>query len=389
MKLFFIILVSVVLIIGAGLFIFAPHPPATPATVKDVAGLESYFQELTESGDPPSVAVAVVQGNDLVYNKAFGWADGPQEMPATMETVYHWWSMTKIATAVSILQLHEAGNLNLDDPVTDYLPYFTVDYPSAEQPAITIRHLLNHTSGLPDTVPAVVGWINQNDAGTDQSTIFQREWQNFNQLKFTPGSDNAYSNFGYMVLGEIIAVVSGQPYEDYVRAHVLQPLQMTQTDFVYTDTMLPDAATGSHPMVHIFTPLLPFFVDMDLLVRERVGNRYWFERIYIDATPPTGLIGPAEDATKLLTALSDDSTFLAAESIELMRPHGEERPLGWAEFGEENGRLWVQHRGGGPGFATIMRLYPEEELGIVILANGTNLAGEALTELVAELMMDS
>ena len=388
MKHILISLVGLILILGIGLFIFAPHPPATPSSVKDVEELEGYLQDLTESGDPPSVSVAIVQGNELIYNEAFGLADGPREIPATTESVYHWWSMTKMATAVSILQLHEAGKLNIDDPVTDYLPYFEVEYPSDDQPAINIRHLLNHTSGLPDTIPAIFGWLNQDDAGTDQSALFQREWANFDKLKFTPGSDVAYTNFGYMVLGEIIAVASGESYEDYVRAHVLQPLQMTQTDFVYTDSMMPYAATGSHPLVHFFTPMLPFLTDMDLMMRERVGNRYWFERIYVDATPPTGLIGPAEDAAKLLIALSDGSDFIAKESINLMRSQGGERPFGWAEFGEENGRSWVQHRGGGPGFATIMRLYPEEELGIIILANGTNLDSVPLTELIADLMID-
>jgi len=133
-------------------------------------------------------------------------------------------------------------------------------------------------------------------------------------------------------------------------------------------------------LVSFYTPMLPSLLDMDLLIRERVGTRYWFNRIYIDATPSTGLIGPAADAAKLMIALKDEQ-ILSANSIELMRPNNGKRPLGWAEFGED----WVQHRGGGPGFATIMRLYPEKELGIVIVANSTNLKSESLVELIANM----
>ena len=77
-------------------------------------------------------------------------------------TVYHWWSTTKIFTAVAIFQLQEAGLLNIEDPVDKYLPFFDVQYPTAESTQITIKHLLNHSSGIPDNVPAVVGWMRNN-----------------------------------------------------------------------------------------------------------------------------------------------------------------------------------------------------------------------------------
>lgn len=367
--------------VGIGLYLLAPHPPRTPKRVATVAELESYLQTLTESDDPPGLSLAVVKDGELVYSGAFGLADGVNQINATPDTVYHWWSMTKMATAVSILQLHEQGKLHLDDPVTDYLPYFEVEYPSSDSPPITIRQLLNHSSGLPDSMPAMMGWIHVEDESYNQTELLKTQLPNFNRLKFAPGSDNAYSNLGYIVLGVIIENVTGERYESVVVEQVLRPLGMTQTDFIYTDDLSQHEAVGSHPMVHLFTPLLPFFVDMEMLVRERVGTRYWFNRFYIDATPPTGLIGPATDAAKLMLALQDGGGLLSADSIELMRTSGGKRPLGWAEFGDD----WVQHRGGGPGFASIMRLYPNESLGIVIIANGTNLDSENLVELVAGL----
>ena len=378
----FIIIISITIVAGLGLIWLAPHPPKPPQQVADVTELEAYLQDLTAAGDPPGLSVAVVQAGDLVYSAAFGLADGPNRIPATPETVYHWWSMTKMATATAILQLHDQGQLNIDDEVTNYLPFFEVDYPAPDSPPITIRHLLNHTSGLPDTIPAMIGWVHTADEVVDQTAFLQRELPNYRKLRFAPGSDNAYSNLGYMVLGAIIEVVSGETYEAYVTSHILQPLDMKQTAYVVTAEMGTQEAVGSHPLVHLFTPFLPFLLNMDALVRERVGTRYWFNRIYIDATPPTGLIGPVGDAAKLAVSLSESGTLLSTESLALMRPDGTERPLGWADFGEQDGRNWVQHRGGGPGFATVMRLYPDEELVIVITANGTNLDREKLVELI-------
>ncbi len=381
MKKMFWILLLIIVGMGIGLFLLAPHPPRTPKHVADVAELETYLQTLTTAGDPPGLSLAVMKEGELVYSGAFGLANRVNGTMATPDTVYHWWSMTKMATAVAILQLHEQGKLDIDDPVSDYLPFFEVEYPSPDSPPISIRHLLNHTSGLPDSMPAMIGWMHPEDESYDQTELLKTQLPNFNKLRFAPGSDTAYSNLGYVVLGVIIEAVTGERYESVVIEQVLRPLGITQTDFVYTEEMSQHEAVGSHPFVHLFTPLLPFFVDMDMLVQERVGTRYWFNRFYIDATPPTGLIGSATDTAKLMSALQDGGTLLSADSIELMRPRGEKRPLGWAEFGD----TWIQHRGGGPGFATIMRLYPNESLGIVILANGTNLDSENLVELIAGL----
>jgi CubicO group peptidase (beta-lactamase class C family) len=306
-------------------------------------------------------------------------ADAVNGVPATPETVYHWWSMTKMATAATILQMHEEGLININDPVIDYLPFFDVEYPSSDSPVVTIRHLLDHTSGLADTMPAMIGWVHYEDENYDQTKLLKEQLPNYNQLKFAPGEDSAYSNLGYMVLGVIIETVTEQRYETYLEEQLLKPLGITQTAFLYPDEIGENEAVGSHPLVNLYTPMLPFLLDMDMLVRERTGTRYWFNRIYIDATPSTGLIGPAADAAKLMAALSENGGALSADSIALMRPNGDQRPLGWAEFGKD----WVQHRGGGPGFATIMRLYPEEDLGITIVANSTTLKSVELVELIA------
>lgn len=383
--------IFIVLLIVAvmGLYAFAPHPPATPKQVKDANELESYLTQLVSSGNPPGLSVLVVKDGQIVYNNAFGYADQPRHIRTTPNTVYHWWSMTKIPTAIAIMQLREQGKVELDEPVKKYLPWFNVIHPSENNPIITVRNLLQHTSGLPDTIPAMVGWVHYDDGTRNQTDVLKEHLPEFNTLKSEPGSKAVYSNLNYMVLGAIIESVSGQTYETYIAQNILQPLGMSLTSFVYSQAMAEHEAAGTLPVVHFYTPLLRTVLDPRTLIRERQGKLLWMNQVYIDATPSTGLIGSAPDAARLMMAYLNKGSLegkriLSPESISLLtdtapiQGHG----LGWF-IGASNQNRYIEHAGGGPGFATMMRLYPNAALGIVVLANGTDLDREGLMDLLA------
>ena len=210
-------------------------------------------------------------------------------------------------------------------------------------------------------------------------------------MEFEPGTQAVYSNSNYMVLGAIIEAASGQPYETYITENILQPLGMSHTGFIYSPTMAEREAAGSLPIVHFFTPLLPTLLDTKALVRERSGKLLWLNRIYIEATPPTGLIGSAPDVAKLMMAYLNRGTLngeliLLPESIAALTDTApiNGRGLGWA-IGESNGERYLEHGGGGPGFAATLRLYPDAGIGIAILANGTDLDRSGLAELLANM----
>jgi len=387
-----IALTGLLLLVCAGLYAFAPHAPATPAQSANLAELEAHLNQVTASGSPPGLSVVVVKDGRIVYSRAFGYADKPRSVNASPETVYHWWSMTKIPTAMAVLQLQERGRVDLDEPVENYLPWFEVNYPSDEEgPVITVRNLLQHTSGLPDTIPAMIGWVHYDDATRNQSEVVKKHLPEFSRLRFEPGSKAVYSNLNYMLLGAVIESVSGQTYESYITRNILQPLGMSQTGFVYTPGMAAREAAGTLPVVHYYTPLLPTLLDPGALIRERQGGLLWLNRVYIDATPSTGLIGSAPDLARLMLAYLnrgalDGSRILNPGSISLMTAtapmdgHG----LGWF-VGESGSGRYLEHAGGGPGFATIMRVYPEIELGVAVLANGTDLDRENLVDLLANM----
>jgi len=343
-----------------------------------ITELETYLNALVECGNPPGMSLVVVKDGKIIYEKGFGWADEPRGIASTSESVYHWWSLTKIATAIAVLQLKEQGKLQLEDSVRKHLPYFNVQYPSANSKTVTIQHLLTHSSGLPDAGWRIIGWIHHDgEPSVNQTALIEKVLPDFSTLEFEPGDHTQYSNIGYMVLGAIIEKVTGQTYEDYIRERVLKPLSMNHTDFLYTEEMEPYEVAGSHPIFNAMTPLLPVIAGS--YIREISGKHLWMERVYNDQTPPTGLIGSATDAARLVAAYLnggelDGHRILSPASISRMTREGYIKKgnrwqgIGWQIY-DDKGQLMIKHSGGGPGFSTEMQLYPEKKLGFVLFTN--------------------
>jgi CubicO group peptidase (beta-lactamase class C family) len=380
-----IVIVVVILLVILVTYIARPKIPQPPDSVQDVTELNAYLETLVNSGSPQGLSMVIVKNDSIVYSKGFGWADRPRKIRATPETVYHWWSITKIPTAIAILQLQEQGKLQLDDAVSKYLPFFEVQYPTEQKTAITIRHLLNHSSGIPDASGLKLAkWIHhEGEPALDQTTLIEKVFPDYSTLKFEPGEDTAYTNIGYMLLGAIIEKVSTQDYRDYIRQNILEPLDMTQTGFEYTREMEGFEASGSHPSLSFMSPLLHIMIGS--YIRESSDGSIWMERVYTDQEPPSALIGSAMDAARLVRAylnkgILDGDRILSEKSIELMTndSHVAEandkglyffrRGIGWHIF-KEKGGYKLEHTGGGPGFFTIMQIYPSDNLGIVMFCN--------------------
>ncbi len=388
------ILVAVLITASIGLYILIPKAPKPPGKIKNVGELEDYLEQVVAAGRSPGLSVAVVKDDEVVYANGFGVADGPRNVAASKETIYHWWSMTKIPTAVAVMQLHERGLLDIDDPLKNYLPYFIVTYDGVEQADISIRQVLNHSSGLPNGIPELITWLHmEGEPPVNQTELVIEKLPDYTELRFLPGEKTQYSNFGYMPLGALIEVVSGQTYEEYVIDNILLPLGMKNTNFVYTDAMTENEATGSQHLIDLYTPFFPMF-KLNYLIRERVGMRYWFHRFYNDQTPPTGLIGPVTDISLFMMAyLNNGETILQPETIALMNDMIENlspsknnfQGLGWQAHLTTDGRQYLTHSGGGPGFATIFRIYPGENLGLVVMGNDSTIDRETLADVLADL----
>ena len=406
-----VILALLVALSLAAYITLIPKPLETPDSVSSLIELEEHLEKLTgyNADSPPGLSLVVVKDREIVYQRGFGLADGPRNIPAAPDTVYNYWSITKIPTAMAILQLQEQGLLSIEDPVADHLPFFDVQYPAADNEVVTVRHLLNHSSGLPNNLPEILRWTHTDgDPEWNQTELIREKLPDYSALAYEPGSKGMYTNVGYMVLAAVIEAASGETYEHYITKHILEPLEMHQTGFNYTDSMIAAEATGAHPAIDIQSLLLTILgVDTDRLVREERDGMMWFNHIYSDQNGPTGLIGPPTDLARLAMAYMNGGElngkrFLSSKSVAIMTNSGHVKAgdspdaadfdemyhgLGWFVIPTQTAEdgFYLTHSGGGPGFSTNMRLYPSSKLGVVIMANGTYLDRERILDLVVSL----
>ncbi len=325
----------------------------------DWTAVDRYVAAEMQAAHVPGAALAVVEGSRTVYSKGYGVAD-PGGRPVTPQTPFVLGSLSKSFTAVAVMQLVERGTLELDAPVQRYLPWFAVADRDASR-AITLRHLLNQTSGLPEAA----GIDGLADGDTSDGAL-ERHVRQLAGVRPTAALGTfQYCNSNYDTLGLVVQAVSAQPYEAYVQRHLFEPLQMAHS------VTSREAARGSGMAV---------------------GHRLWFgvplaaPRVpFVRGMLPSGyLISSADDMARYLGVhLQDgrygDSALVTPASLaELHRPAAtphfrDTRPyagygMGWFT-GEKAGVRVLHHGGSTPSFMTEMVLVPERRLGIVVLTN--------------------
>lgn len=335
-------------------------------------------QELVAEQRPPGLSVAVVDAGGSRWCEGFGSADVDRGRPAAADTVYPWFSMTKIVTATAVVQLAERDALGLDDPVRRWVPGFPR---GSRGDRVTVRHLLSHSAGLSNPIP--VGWVRRVDAPAEDLNEFTaRVLGRHSRLRGDPGARARYSNLGYLVLGQVIEAASGRAYTEYVRTSILAPLGMRSTDFVYMGEMAERAATGYHPRRGLSTPVLRRMVPAGIF-DHRTGELWALARFCVLGAPYGGLIGSVHDAARFVglhLGSGDESSgaVLSRAGVAQMqqltaRGRRLDVALGWFHRHADRGtgpRYW-EHLGGGGGFFNTMRIYPDLRLGLVAMGNRT------------------
>ena len=256
---------GILIVAGVVLYIAMPKQAKAP-DIQSVAELDAYFEKITGQNMPPALNVSVTKNGETVYSKGFGTIDSEATRPTKVDTIYPWWSVTKLFTAVAVLHLVEEGRLDLDDPLEAYLPYFNVVNETGEPVAITIRQIMNHSSDLRDLMPDGLVWIHPADQPPMNQTQFVRERLTgpYHELKFTPDTDVYYSNTGYVLLGAVIEKITGESYESYIREIILDPLEMNETVFIRSKAQEERTAGASLPVLNIYSALLWKFGDDDV-----------------------------------------------------------------------------------------------------------------------------
>lgn len=191
----------------------------------------------------PGAAVGVVRGEDLIWSSGLGFADVPSRRAPDAHTLYRVASITKTVTATAIMQLRDEGKLRLDDPIVRHLPEFaSVRSRHGEIDDVTVRRLLSHRSGLITEGPFSY-WDTLDFPAMDEVIAKLAE----SELAIAPDTAAKYSNLAFALLGEVVARLSGQPYEEYVHAGIFGPLGMAESTFAPDESLRARLATGYDP----------------------------------------------------------------------------------------------------------------------------------------------
>jgi CubicO group peptidase (beta-lactamase class C family) len=296
----------------------------------------------------PGIALAVVRDGKIVKAAGYGMANVELGVTTKPESIFQTGSVGKQFTATAVMMLVEEGKVGLDDKISKYFP----DSPPAWKD-ITIRHLLTHTSGIPDyTSEKTGGAINMRVDYTEEELVKKIAAL---PLDFEPGEKWSYSNSGYLILGVLIHHVTGEFYGNFLQRRVFQPLQMTSTRIISESDIVPNRSAGYR------------------LVKGELKNQEWVSPS-LNTTADGALYTSVLDMAKWDAALYTEK-LLKRSSFEQMwtsvklnsgktYPYG----FGWS-IADVNGHRLFEHGGAWQGFTMHISRYVDDRLTVVVMTN--------------------
>jgi CubicO group peptidase (beta-lactamase class C family) len=336
--------------------------------------IEKIFKSWMERLQPPGAVLGVIIDGELAWVKAAGVRETTNNSPVTPETVFRIASMTKSFTAMSILKLRDEGKLSLEDPVSRYIPEVAnLSYPTSDSQVLNIRHLLTHSEGFPEDNP----WGDRQLAQSDKT---MRDWiRGGIPFSSSPGTMFEYSNYGFAMLGQIVAKVSGRPYEEYVRENILKPLGMNASTFEMSAVPREHIALGYRREDNAWKPepILAhgsFGAMGGLWTNAHDLARY--VAFLMSAFPPRD--EPERGPIKRSSAREMQQIWRAQPSSAFRSTI--DAPLQMASGGYGYGigvsydcryTQFAGHGGGLPGYGSLMRWLPEHGVGLIGMANQT------------------
>jgi CubicO group peptidase (beta-lactamase class C family) len=332
------------------------HPIPRPAEfpiprMTETEALKAFRADLdgAAAADRFSGAALVAKNGKPVFSAVYGMADREKRTPNQLNTKFRIGSMNKMFTATAVLQLVQAGKINLTDPLAKYLP----DYPNKELASkVTIHHLLTHTGGTGDFFGSEF----------DKHRLELRTLQDYVKLygerglAFEPGSRWEYSNYGFLLLGLVVEKASAEDYYHYVREHIFKPAGMTSTDSLPEDIAIGDRSVG-------YT---------------KENAKGWspnLETLPYRGTSAGGGYSTVEDLLAFANALTNHK-LLEAKYVDLLttgkvetRPGGPKYGYGFGDNISPDGVRCFGHSGGAPGMNGDLKICPQAVYVIAVLAN--------------------
>jgi len=332
--------------------------------------LDSFLDNKIERNEFPGIQYIVVNKNQIIYSYAGGYSDVINKQPMTFDNTLNTFSTTKLITAISILQLMEKGKLKLDDKVSIYI----ANIPYRD---ITIRNVLSHSSGIPNPVLGnyYIHWEDEHKT-YNRDKLLDEVLSRHSKLKYVPGSKIKYSNLGYAILGKLIEVISGTSYEEYVQQNIFEKLAIDSGLCHFKSQKFSDNAKPYYKANSIVYNIMKLFLKGVKARKEgkwKTLDKNW----YFNFPSHGGLIVSAREYAKIFQdLLKDDSKLLGKSSKEVffseqIRYKDKRKAIGWS-INEFEGIEYYCHKGGGLGYVSEVRYYPEYEIISVLQINRTN-----------------
>jgi CubicO group peptidase (beta-lactamase class C family) len=347
----------------------ADHPRVREA----VSLIQTWLDAQRAYADIPGLSAALVHDQEVLWAGGTGLADPETGAPATAQTAYSICSISKLFTAVGVMQLRDEGRLRLDDSVADLLPWFDIKETYEGAPPVTVRGILTHSAGLPRESDYPY-WIEPFDFPTHEQVVARLGEQ---EMLYPSDTYYQYSNLGLTLAGEIVAEVSGTPYGDYVRARILDPLGMSST--------WPEIGEYPHPER----------LAAGYSATRRDGTRKRMPPFAVEGiAPAAGFASTVEDLARFASwqfrvlDSGGDEVLTANTLREMQRVHWLDpdwqttRGLGFGVY-RDDGVTYVGHYGLCPGYYSAIRLHPPSHLAAVVMMNAIELSPAALsTEMI-------
>jgi CubicO group peptidase (beta-lactamase class C family) len=330
--------------------------------------VEVWVEGQSDFQNIPGVSAGIVYDQRLIWSRGFGFADLERHEPASPATIYSICSISKLFTSIAVMQLRDEGKLSLDEPVRNYLSWFKIKDKYPDAPEVTLRGILTHSAGLPREA-AFPYWTGPDyEFPTREEMISRLSSQ---EELYPAESYYQYSNLGLTLAGEVVAAVSGEPFADYVKKNILEPLGMKDTT-----PEIPEAEIGKGLAVGYSTLLrdgsrkvMPFF-----LVR--------------GIAPAAGFASTVEDLARFASwqirllhkggkEILKANTLKEMQRVQWMDADWQNpRGLGFSVWRRDN-KSYVGHGGACPGYRTQVAICPKDKIAVIVLTNADDASPEA------------
>jgi len=373
MKKYFMISLVTILILSVWIpgWINAQSPREDQRVATSLKMIEAWIDAQLAYEDIPGMSAGIIYDQDLIWSRGFGFADMAEKCPAEPDTIYSICSISKLFTSIAIMQLWEQGKLRLDDPITQYLPWFNIQDKFPDAPEVTVQGILTHSAGLPREAASPY-WT-----GPEHNfpTLEQIKKRLSGQEELYPADTfYQYSNLGMAMLGEVVSAASGQAYAIYVQEHILEPLGLKDTTPEIPEDQRGESLATGYSM------------------KLRDGERREIPFYLVNGiAPAAGFASTVEDLAsfaswqfRLLEKGGQEvlkvNTLKKMHRVHWLDPNWRTtRGLGFS-VSRRDDKIEVGHGGSCPGYRTQLALRPQDKIAVVVMVNAQGVSPSAFVQ---------